>query len=517
RAIHQLVTLTEENNVALTQVFSNTLWQKYGSFLSSTQSLSNQQLVTHPKNQQLNQEILRQFESLSVAKVKVYDLQGRTVFSTDFSQIGDDKSQSSGFLSAKSGEIISQLGHRDTFKALQTTLENRDFLSSYIPILNNGEIVGVFELYTDVTPLLQRINRTQSHIILGSLLILTVLYGVLFLFVRRADRLIKNQYQQLQDSESRYRQQATELQDVLTQLRKTQTQIIQTEKMSSLGQMVAGVAHEINNPVSFIHGNLVHVQEYAKNLLSLVQLYQQHYPNPVPEIQIEAEEIDLEFIQEDLPKIISSMKIGSNRIREIVLALRIFSRLHEAEVKAVNLHEGIDSTLMILQHRLKASPEHPEIKIIKDYGTLPEIECFSGLLNQVFMNILSNAIDALEEKIQQQTPQERIKHPSRIKISTTIVNKKWVKIAIADNGSGIPPEVQRKIFDPFFTTKPIGKGTGMGMSISYQIITERHNGKLKCFSTPGQGTKFIMQIPILQTKIKELPHPPKQKSLVELH
>jgi signal transduction histidine kinase len=287
-----------------------------------------------------------------------------------------------------------------------------------------------------------------------------------------------------------------ELKNALSELQCTQSQIIQSEKMSSLGQLVAGVAHEINNPVNFIHGNLVHTQQYAQDLLEFVQLYQQHYPNPTDEIQIAAEEIDLEFLQEDLPKMLSSMKMGTDRIRQIVLSLRNFSRMDEAEFKAVDIHEGINSTLLILQHRLKDRPERPSIEVIQDYGSLPLVECYAGQLNQVFMNILTNAIDALENGNAGRTFQDIQANPNQIKIKTSVVDGRWVQIAIADNGPGIPQDIQQQIFNPFFTTKPIGKGTGMGMSISYQIVTEKHNGKLECFSTPGEETQFVIQIPI---------------------
>ncbi|MBN3928030.1 ATP-binding protein [Nostoc sp. NMS4] len=299
-----------------------------------------------------------------------------------------------------------------------------------------------------------------------------------------------------EELEDRVEERTIELKNTLEELRRTQSQVIQSEKMSSLGQLVAGVAHEINNPVNFIHGNLDHIQEYTKDLLAFVQLYQQHNPNPASEIEIAAEDIDLEFLQEDLPKLLSSMKVGTERIRQIVLSLRNFSRIDEAEFKSVDIHEGIDSTLMILQHRLKAKPEQPEIEVIKDYGTVPPIECYAGQLNQVFMNILVNAIDALEENNIKRTYQEIENNPSRIKIRTSVVNSMWLEIAIADNGIGISQEFQQRIFDPFFTTKPIGKGTGMGMSISYQIVTEKHGGKLECFSTSGKGTEFIIQIPL---------------------
>jgi signal transduction histidine kinase len=268
--------------------------------------------------------------------------------------------------------------------------------------------------------------------------------------------------------------------------------------MSSLGQLVAGVAHEINNPVNFIYGNLTYVEEYANVLLSLVKAYQNHCPTLPEEIETSVEEDNLKFIQADLPKIISSMKIGSNRIREIVLSLRNFSRLDEAELKAVNIHEGIDSTLTILQHRLKARTNFPQIQVLKDYCDLPNVECYPSSLNQVFMNILANAIDALEETKSQSNVQLNPDHSAQIAIRTSIINEQWIQIAIADNGFGISEAVQEQIFDPFFTTKGVGKGTGIGMSISQQIIVEKHRGKLTCFSTLGKGTEFIIEIPLQQ-------------------
>ncbi len=299
-----------------------------------------------------------------------------------------------------------------------------------------------------------------------------------------------------EELEDRVEERTTELKNTLEELQRTQSQIIQTEKMSSLGQLVAGVAHEINNPVNFIHGNLTHVEQYTQDLLAFVQLYYQQNPNPTPEIQIAAEEMDLGFLQQDLPKILSSMKVGTDRIRQIVLSLRNFSRMDEAEFKSVNIHEGIDSSLMILQHRIKGKPEEPEIQVSKDYGNVPPVECYAGQLNQVFMNILVNAIDALEESHAKLNYQQIKDNPGRIMIRTSVVNSTWVEVAIADNGVGISQEFQQRIFDPFFTTKPIGKGTGMGMSISYQIVTEKHGGKLECFSTSGKGTEFIIQIPL---------------------
>ncbi|MUG99630.1 hypothetical protein F7734_48070 [Scytonema sp. UIC 10036] len=286
------------------------------------------------------------------------------------------------------------------------------------------------------------------------------------------------------------------LRETLHRLTTTQSQLIQAEKMSSLGQLVAGIAHEINNPVNFINGNLKYVQEYAHHLMNMMQLYQKHYPNPTNEIQIAAQEIDLGYVQEDLPKILNSMKLGTDRICQIVLSLRNFSRLDEAEFKAVNIHEGIDNTLLILQHRLQENAECPKIEIVKEYGNLPLIPCYPGQLNQVVMNILANAIDALEEYHSKRTFPKIKEHRSQIVIRTSALDAGWVQIAIADNGLGMTEQVKQQIFNPFFTTKPIGKGTGMGMSISYQIIIEKHRGKLECFSTLGQGTEFVIQLPI---------------------
>ncbi|XGV95298.1 MAG: PAS domain S-box protein [Leptolyngbya sp. BL-A-14] len=291
-------------------------------------------------------------------------------------------------------------------------------------------------------------------------------------------------------------QRTTQLTDALTQLKQSQQQMIQTEKMSSLGQLVAGVAHEINNPVNFIHGNLSHAHDYIRDLLDLVDLYQHHYPNPTQAIADQIEAIDLEFLTEDLTKLLQSMRIGTDRIREIVLSLRNFSRLDEAEVKAVDIHDGINSTLTILQNRLKARAERPEIQVVKNYGQLPLVECYPGQLNQVFMNILANAIDALEEANAQQTYEEIKENPNKITIQTSLLDSKWIKISISDNGTGMPESVCQRIFDPFFTTKAVGKGTGMGMSISYQIVAEKHGGQLDCSSNPGEGTEFTIRIPI---------------------
>jgi signal transduction histidine kinase len=293
----------------------------------------------------------------------------------------------------------------------------------------------------------------------------------------------------------------TTLKQTLETLKRTQLQILQSEKMSALGQMIAGIAHEINNPISFIHGNIVHLSNYAQHLLKVAQEYQTHYPHPPQTLQEILDEVEMDFLQEDLVKLLQSMEVGSERIRQIVLSLRNFSRLDESEFKAVDLYEGIDNTLLILQHRLKEKSGFPAIQIVKNYSQLPLVECYPAQLNQVFMNLLANAIDALQETAQQQMENDRQVHSGKICISTQMIGENWVQIAIVDNGSGIPDTVRSRIFDPFFTTKPVNKGTGLGLSISYQIVIEKHHGKIWCDSTPGEGTTFVVEIPIHQLEL----------------
>jgi PAS domain S-box-containing protein len=301
----------------------------------------------------------------------------------------------------------------------------------------------------------------------------------------------------LRRSEAQLREQTRQLEQTLHQLKQTQAQLIQTEKMSSLGQLVAGIAHEINNPVNFISGNLNYANEYVQQLVRLVGLYQTYYPEPVDEIQAYTEEIELDFVSEDLPRLVSSMKIGTDRICEIVRSLKNFSRTDEAQRKSVNIHEGLQGTLLILQNRLKPKSGGRAIEAIEEYGHLPSVECYAGQLNQAFMNIISNAIDALEED-------EQIAQPT-ISIRTELLDRtqspdgderSWISIRIRDNGPGMDEATRQKLFDPFFTTKPVGKGTGLGLSITYQIIVEKHGGQLECVSRRGEGTEFIITIPV---------------------
>lgn len=305
-------------------------------------------------------------------------------------------------------------------------------------------------------------------------------------------------YQQSRTATAQALTQAQQLEQALQELQQTQAQLVQSEKMSSLGQLVAGVAHEINNPVSFIYGNLIHAAGYTQDLLGLLGLYQQHYPNPISEIQSEIEAIELDYLMEDLPKLLDSMKVGAERICEIVSSLRNFSRFAEAEIKAVDIHEGLDSTLIILQNRLKAQGKRPAIEVVKQYGNLPKVECYAGQLNQVFMNLLTNAIDALEELLEKRSVEEIDANPNVIRVHTQLLNHNTVEIRIADNGIGMTEEVKQRVFDPFFTTKPVGAGTGLGLSISYQLIVEKHGGRLYCLSELGQGTEFVIQIPLCQ-------------------
>lgn len=306
--------------------------------------------------------------------------------------------------------------------------------------------------------------------------------------------LTKKIEKQNQELEQRVQERTAELTRTLNELKQAQIQLVQTEKMSSLGQLVAGVAHEINNPVSFIFGNLNHASQYIKDLVQHLKLYHQNYPNPVAEVLDHAEEIEIDYLLEDLPNMITSMKVGAERISNISVSLRNFSRSDTSAKVAVNIHEGLESTILILRHRLKSSGNRPEIHVIKEYGNLPLVNCYAGQLNQVFMNLMANAIDALEDKLA--SCQEGKPGDLKITIRTEVTSEKSVKIHIADNGQGMNETVLTQLFEAFFTTKPAGKGTGLGLSISYQIVVEKHGGKLTCSSVLGEGTEFTVEIPI---------------------
>ena len=391
----------------------------------------------------------------------------------------------------------------------QINANTRDTILLCVGALGTAIILGIITSRWITQPIL-RLTRASEAIAKGELEQSVNVKGIHELNVlgesfNQMAQQLRDFFNQLSETnaqlEQRVEERTAELSSTLTDLQRTQAQLVQTEKMSSLGQLVAGVAHEINNPVNFIHGNLAYASEYTRTLLQIIERYQQQYPHPTPELQEELEENDFEFLKSDFPKLIDSMNVGAHRIREIVKSLRNFSRLDEAEFKAVDIHEGIDSSLMILNNRLKDTPDHPGVQVMRDYGALPLVECYPGQLNQVFMNLLTNAIDALDEYNKRRTVEEIKAKPNRIDIYTEFHQPNWIKIRIADNGPGISEEIRSRLFDPFFTTKPIGKGTGLGLSISYQIVVEKHDGKLECFSTMGQGTEFSITIPVHQ-KVK---------------
>ncbi|MEG4012457.1 MULTISPECIES: ATP-binding sensor histidine kinase [unclassified Microcoleus] len=370
------------------------------------------------------------------------------------------------------------------------------------PVINQNKLIGIIYLENNLTVGAFTPARLEIVKILSTQIVISLenalLYKNLEEYSRTLEEKVKERTFELSEKNDKSKDQAIKLQKALDDLKQAQAQLIQTEKMSSLGQLVAGVAHEINNPVNFIYGNLSHASEYSEQLLHLIALYQDSNPSPQPEIQNYIEEIELEYLLEDLPKLFSSMQLGATRIREIVLSLRSFSRLDEADIKSVDIHEGIESTLLILRNRLNKKADNSAIQVTKNYGELPLVECYPGQLNQVFMNVIANAIDALEQRDRHRSQTQMKENSSTILIVTEVIDCDWIRIRIADNGTGVTEEVRTKLFDPFFTTKPVGSGTGLGLSISYQIVVEKHGGQLNCVSTPGQGAEFIIEIPVNQ-------------------
>lgn len=419
----------------------------------------------------------------------------------------------------KQSLVLNDARYELTFSTDPYILKNQPKSILCTPILDRGQPIGLLYLENNSAKSAFTPERLEFLTVLSSQLAISLENSLLYANLTAASEELKRANEQLEEAnqtlELRVQARTQQLKDknqrlkhAMHELKQTQTQLIQTEKMSSLGQMIAGIAHEINNPVNFVYGNITHVGEYIQDLLHLIELYQEHSPETPADIQEEIEAIELDFILADLPKLLSSMKIGAERIRSIVLSLRNFSRLDESEMKQVDIHEGIESTLLILQHRLKGNPGHCPIEIMKDYDELPQVECFPGQLNQVLMNLLANAIDALEcyrkedAAVGLSEPPGKSESSSRrsptIQIHTQKVSPNSILIRIADNGPGIPKAVQKRLFDPFFTTKPVGSGTGLGLAICYQIIVEKHGGQIRCSSEPPDGAEFTVEIPIKQ-------------------
>jgi signal transduction histidine kinase len=394
--------------------------------------------------------------------------------------------------------IINYVANMQEYLLISDATNDQDFANdSYIiqhqsksilcnPILNKGQLIGILYLENNLTVGAFTIDRLRILNLLSSQAAISLENAQLY---SNLEEKVTQRTQELNENN-------LHLEQTLHELKATQSQLIQTEKMSSLGQMVAGIAHEINNPVNFIYANIEHASNYIESIINLLNIYQQEYPCPSATIEKYRQDNDFDFVIQDLPRILDSMMVGSERIRKIILSLRNFSRLDESAIKSVDIHEGIDSTLMILETRFQEKLGYSSNVIIKKYGDIPLVRCYASQMNQVFMNIISNAIDVLKQRQENLSTTELKNNPSQIIIRTKIINNNWVQVSIKDNGMGINPEIKQRIFDPFFTTKPVGEGTGLGLSISYQIVVEKHGGVLDCISAPGKGTEFIIEIPI---------------------
>ncbi len=359
------------------------------------------------------------------------------------------------------------------------------------PIIRQGKLVGILYLENNLTVGAFTSDRIEILQILTSQAAISLENAFLYQQTENYSQILKAEVERKTQA---LHQKAQDLEQALKTLQQTQAQLIQNEKMSSLGQLVAGIAHEINNPINFIKGNLAHIKSYIADMMSLLTLYQQEYPQPSRAIKAKREEIEFDFLCEDVNKILESMELGSHRIRQIILSLRNFSRLDESSIKPVDLHSGIESTLLILQHRFQGSENKCEIRVVKEYGNLPTITCYPSQLNQVFLNIINNAIDAIRDNFQSGENPE-------IRIRTEVIDSKWVRIAIANTDSIIPVNIQERVFDPFFTTKPVGRGTGLGLFVSYSII-QNHGGTLSVRSQLGQGTEFEIMLPHKSAQIR---------------
>ncbi|MGQ4645922.1 response regulator [Lyngbya aestuarii] len=415
------------------------------------------------------------------------------------------------------GDILEEVGYETTFatsgkqaiERIKKAKPDLILLDLMMPEMDGLEVCNQLKmnlLYRSIPIIFITASHEQKYLVKafkqGAVDYITKPFQGEEVLVRIENQLrLRLQEQQLQQFAQQEQEKATKLEATLQKLKQTQTQLIQAKKMSSLNQIVAGIAHEINNPINFISGNLYYVHSYFHNLLSLVQIYQEIYPNPCPQILQCQDEMEFNFLKEDWQSLINSMQIGAERISQLILSLRRFSQLDNSNLKSTNIQEEIDNILMLLQYRLSAVENRPEIQVIKQYNQLPKITCYTSQLNQVFMNLLSNAIEALDEKAQDKGA--IFQEPPTITISTEVVTNNntflptsnVVAIQIADNGCGINQEAQQQIFDPFFTTKPLGNGMGLGLAISYQIVVDTHKGDIRCISFPGKGTQMIVEIP----------------------
>ena len=435
--------------------------------------------------QRLDRILSQKLESL-LQQILIYSLNGREDLRPSIITSLNRLSVSSQGLTGELNDRLANITkHAETIIRVQTEISLLVQES-----LNQPSGSAIDQLIVDYEIYHKQILQDSNNyrLILYALMIGLFVYVVILFQARQKSHYLKLSNERL---EYQVRDRTQALETTLQDFQQSQAQLIQAEKMSGLGQLVAGIAHEVNNPINFIYGNIKPAQQYTNDLFELLNLYTIHYPQPHPEIQEMIEEIDLGFMSQDLKKLLTSMKFGADRIRDLVLSLRNFSRLDEADRKQANLHEGIDSTILILQHRLKSKGNYEEIQLIYDYGELPIVNCYPGQINQVLMNILANGIDALEEACEKDN-----RFIPTIQIRTQSIEENRVQIQIIDNGPGIPKAVLDRIFDPFYTTKPIGQGTGLGLSISYQIIVEKHGGTLECFSEPGQGTEFRIRLPL---------------------